>query len=139
MGFFDAIPNRDNGDDIEASWFNIIKTFLNDFEASIGVSGQQSFAAAASQTDADVTGLIFDSLKIEAARVEYFIKTATLFEKGYFDVIWNGSAWSLYNGQVIGDDSKITFSSIHATTGQVRYTSDVQTGTIKFKSYTITV
>lgn len=91
-----------------------------------------SFAFAASQTGADVTGLIFSSAEYESATVTYTIKTATLFERGEFDVIYDGTSWDIHAGRVAGDDSLVIFTGIDATTGQVQYDSDVETGTMKF-------
>ncbi len=91
-----------------------------------------TFTSAASQVDTNVTGLIFDSAEYDSATVTYSIKTATLFERGTFDVMFDGSNWAIHSGGVVGDDSLITFSSIDASTGQVKYTSDVETSAMKF-------
>lgn len=97
------------------------------------------FAFVASQTGSNVTGLIFDSAEYESATVKYTINTATLFERGQFDVIFDGSNWAIHSGYVVGDDSLVTFSGIDATTGQVEYDSDVETGTMKFTYEAFTI
>ncbi len=110
---------------------------LNATKANLDSKGQLkivpiTFAFAASQSGSDVTGLIFDSAEYESGTVTYTIKTATKFERGSFDIIFKGAAWSIHPGRVAGDDSLVTFSGIDATSGQVEYDSDVETGTMKF-------
>ena len=98
-----------------------------------------TFAFAASQVGSDVIGLIFDSTEYESATVTYTIKTATLFERGQFDVMYDGANWAIHAGRVAGDDSLVTFSGIDATSGQVEYDSDVETGTMKFTYEAFTI
>jgi len=137
MGLFNDIPVRSNGADIFASWFNTIRTAL------LGAFGteqvqQTSFAGATSQTDADVTGLIFDKTITESVTAQYSIKTATLFEKGTFELIYDGTIWALHSGSVSGDDSLITFG-VDSSSGQVEYTSGAETSVIKFKATTFNI
>lgn len=134
---FANLPVRLNGQEILAGWFNAIRTALIDSSGSEGIS-QQSFAGAASQTDEDVTGLVFDNTVTESVRVEYTIKTATLFEKGNFDLIWNGTVWSFHSGSLSGDDSLITMD-VDTSTGQVTYTSGAETFTLKYKASTFNI
>ena len=91
MSFFDSIPVRSNGDDILAAWFNTIRTFLINYTDSVGITTYTPFASATSQTDTDVTGLIFDKTLVESSTIQYTIKTATKFEKGNFNVIFRRS------------------------------------------------
>lgn len=100
--------------------------------------GQTSFSGLASQTDADITGLVFDNSVTESASVEYTIKTATKFEKSRFDLIWDGSSWDIHLGAMSGDDSGIVLT-VNTSTGQVRYTSGLETSTIKFKATTFDI
>lgn len=137
MGYFDSIPVRSNGDTILASWFNTIRTYLVDYFGGETIQ-QTSFAGASGQSGANVTGLIFDNSSTESATVEYTVKTATYFEKGSFNLIWNGSAWSIHQGAISGDNSGITFD-VNTSTGQVTYSSGGETSTIKFKATTFNI
>lgn len=132
---FSDIDLRANGETIVASWFNSIRTALVSFFGTENIN-TTSFSALASQTNANVTGLVFSSASTESVRVFYQIETATLFEKGEFDLIYDGSSWELHQGAISGDNSGITFD-VNASTGQVTYSSGGETSTIKFSAITV--
>ncbi len=134
---FSDIPVRQNGQTIIAGWFNTIRTAILDFSGTESIS-QTSFATATSQTNTVVTGLIFDKTITESVTVDYTIKTATLFEKGSFTLIWDGTVWAIYGGSLSGDNSGVTFD-VNTTTGQIDYTSGAETSTIKYKARTFNI
>lgn len=132
---FSDLSIRSNGEVITSSWFNSIRTALINFFGAEGVSGL-SFSGAASQTDTNVTGLVFDSSSTRSVNVNYQIVTATLTEKGEFDLVYDGSNWALYEGAVSGDVSGITFD-VNSSTGQVTYSSGAETSTMVFNATTV--
>lgn len=58
MAFFDGIPDRSNGEDIEAGWFNIIKTFLNNFVTTFVLNDITDVEAP---TPSDGEALVYDN------------------------------------------------------------------------------
>lgn len=129
-----SIPVRANGDTILASWFNAIRSALL---LAFGTEqiDQTSFAGLASQTDATVTGFIFDKTVTRKAECSYTIVTATKVESGNFVLLFDGTNWTKYDGDVQGDDSLIILD-VDQTSGQVEYTSGGETFTLNFKATT---
>ena len=131
MSFFSSIPIRQEGTEILAAWFNTIRSKLITFFGT-GSVGQTEFAGSASQTNTDVTDLLFDNTVTESAEVFYTLKTATLFMMSSFAVRWDGTDWVLSDGPVHFDNAGITFA-IDASTGQVDYTSGAETFTMQYR------
>ena len=98
-----------------------------------GGGTQTNFTIANNQSVTNVTGLIFDSSTIKAARVEYSIdrRTATqdVQEMGHFYVIYDTrqTQWRIALGMTFFDTSGVVFS-VNTSTGQIQYTSDDLTG-----------
>lgn len=137
MSLFSDIPIRANGTEILAAWFNTIRTKLIEFTGT-GSVGQTEFSGLASQTNTDVTDLIFDNTITESATVDYTIKTTTSFMKSSFEVRWDGSDWSISDGGVHFDDAGVTFD-IDSSTGQVDYTSGGETFTMQYRIQTFDI
>jgi hypothetical protein len=134
MSLFDNMPDYENGNRITAGWFSYIVGILQSV-FSAGYIAETSFSGLASQTDEDVTGLVFDSTDVESAKVIYTIKTATKFEMGELNLIYDGSNWAAYVGALGGDDSGVLLD-VNNSTGQVIYTSGAETFEMKFRAST---
>lgn len=132
------IPVRINGQEIVAGWFNDIRTYLVGSSGTEG-SEQVNFSGIASQTNTDVTGLVFDKLITESATVEFTINTSDGdFEKSTLDIWYDGTIWNMSQGAVSGDDSLVTLD-IDTTTGQVDYTNAAFTFTMKFRAVALDI
>lgn len=131
MSIFSDIPVRANGTEILAAWFNTIRSKLILFGGTES-AGQTAFAGSASQTNTDITSLLFDNTVTESATVHYTILTATLFMKSSFEVRWDATDWVISDGLVSFDDAGITFD-INSTTGQIDYTSGLETFTMQYR------
>lgn len=135
MGLFDTLlPQRYNGQNIEAGWFNTIRTALISIFGS-GFIGETIFNGLASQSGANVTDLIFSSLEVVNAEIDYVIETPTLTMKSSFELLFDGLTWTLIQGPISGDDTQITFD-VNPATGQVTYSSDVETFIMKYRAIT---
>jgi len=135
---FSDISVRSNGQTIIAGWFNDIRTALLSYAGNEGIS-QTNFSGIASQTNADITDLVFDKLVTESAIVEYTIKTsAGDFESGSLSIWYDGTNWNISQGAVAGDDAGVTLE-IDISTGQVDYTNGAFTFTMKFRASTINI
>lgn len=138
MAIFGDIPLRSNGEVIEASWFNTIRSKL--ISAFGDVEGAVAQAISNSVTNQDVTTLSFDSAEVSEADVEYILRRKTdsgeVFLKGGFSLQYMQAtdAWRIKEGEFRGDDVGVTFTLLDDTGGgsnvtQVRYTSDNFAGT----------
>lgn len=134
---FASIPIRVNGQRIEASWFNTIRTQLINLLGDIqGQTAQNIDNAVTSQ---DVSTLSFSSQDFSSIDVEYTIRRKTdsgeKFVRGEFSLQYlkNTDSWRLEEGEFRGDDAGVTFDLLEDTVGgfrtvQVRYTSDSLAG-----------
>lgn len=137
MAFAD-IPIRENGQKIDSSWWNIIRSMLITAFDSENL-GQEEFVIADNQsTSQNITGLILNSAECISAviRYEIFRKNEVpteLRELGYLSCIWNSTTnqWSLSRRIDAGvdalnrGDNGIT---IVAGTGQIQYQTDDMAG-----------
>lgn len=94
-----------------------------------------TFAILGSQTDADVTGFIFDSGTVVAFSAFYYVsRVSSGYETGWIEAVYNGSLWE-YSIRPTGD-ANITLEV--TSTGQIRYTTTgADAGTMKFRSYIV--
>jgi hypothetical protein len=138
MGLFDSIPIRSNGaegGEVDASWWNSIRTALiNAFGESI--TSETDFTIADDESSlTDITGLSVDSSEVVYAKVVYTIsrtdgstprrETGALFLT-YDD---NGSSWELDRRSNFGDALNMGNNSISVTAGgQLQYKSDSMGG-----------
>lgn len=134
---FSAIPVRANGQRIQSTWFNTLRTNLLNYFGNDSTP-QTQFAGAASQTGTNVTGLVFSSTTTRRAKIEYVIVTATKVESGEFILLWDGTNWTKYDGPVQGVDSLISLAVV-AGTGQVTYDSGAETFTLDYKATTFNI
>lgn len=99
--------------------------------------GLTSFAGAASQTNAVVTGLAFPNASVRAFDAMVSVVTASgLYENVNLRGIQRASNWQMVANSV-GDTSGYTFSI--NSSGQVLYSSPATTATIKFRATVTTV
>lgn len=131
------IPVRSNGDDILSGWFNTIRTTLITLFGTESLT-QTSFAGLASQTNTDVTDLIFDKAKTRRVELQYVIVTATKVESGTYIFLYDGTNWATYGDSVQGVNSLVTLD-IDSSTGQVDYTSDTETFTLDYIANTFNI
>lgn len=133
MGFAD-IPLRENGKEIDSSWFNTIRQMLVDTFDSENL-GQEEFAILNDQSaPVDITGLILDSSSYISAVIRYDIfrlneSPTELREVGYITCIWNSTTdeWSLSRRTDAGVDALNMGANgltVVAATGQVQYQTD---------------
>lgn len=126
MSTYSSIPVRANGQEINASWFNTLRSALLS-GAGIETVGKTNFTIANNQTAAaNVTGLLFSSTNTQLAKIQYTIDRSdatptTAFQIGELAVYHDGSAWTLVLLDQAGDDAGVTFSVTSG--GQVQYTS----------------
>jgi hypothetical protein len=134
VNIFSSIPSRTNGVDVEAGWFNSIKLALIEAFGDGNLIGETEAACANTQAGASVAGLIFDSASIHRASIMIGIyrksTTTELSETVHLEAVFKpvANAWSITELPGGGDDSGVDFE-IHATTGQVTYTSTTVGGT----------
>ena len=142
------IPVRSNGETIDSSWFNTIRTKLLE-EFGSGVSGEFTLADGVGAAT-DITGMIFSGASVRTAFIEYDIYRNTtgggaveFMESGMIIANYKAVAgtWTFTQGPVLGSTG-VTFSLLN--TGQFQYTSTSTTGTfdvfeIKWRSRTIAV
>jgi len=144
---FSTLPIRYNGAEIDASWFNTLRTFL--INALGIVSGEVPQAVGLTDTNQDVVGLIFDKNEFHQVDIEYWGRRKTASNEVlmhgfiYLQYMVNANAWRLVQGPVNGDDALIEFSLLEDLSGggnivQLRYTTLTiagagYTGTLKTK------
>ena len=120
MSFAD-IPIRSNGQDVDASWWNTIRTQL--LLAFGDVSGEVPQSIGLADTDQDVTELTFDKADFSKVDIRYWVRRSTddfeylqsqTLELHYYR---NTNEWKLREGPLRGDDALTTFSIFEDTTG----------------------
>lgn len=134
---FTSTPVRANGGTIFNSWFNALRTagiiLENKLDAVLGggaSSSETTFAIGNNQTAQDITGLVVSSL-YRRTDIKYWVRrkaTDDVMEAGVFTVMYNGT--NFYGGrQSVETPTTSGFSlDVHATTGQVTYTSSNMAG-----------
>lgn len=135
---FASIPIRNNGEEIDDSWFNTLRAAGADLESYIGsFIAETGFNIVNNQeTPANITGLLFDALTQGAAFIDYEIYRNTTGggatkrkEVGMLLVSYTpgGSPlWEITQPAFMGS-AGVEFSITSG--GQVQYTSDNQSGT----------
>src|SRR3954465_9964333 len=136
---FSAIPTRENGDTVLASWFNSLKTAGALIESYLGAG----FLVETSQTitntqssPANVISLLLDSASYRGAIIDvdiyrYSTSTGAQERKDIRRFIASykvgAATWDLMDMGGGPDDAGVTLSITSG--GQVQYVSDTQTGT----------
>lgn len=110
-----------------------LELFVGDGDIS-----QTGFTGAASQTGANIGGLVFDSSKVLRAEIQYLIDTGTKVESGRYVFLFDGTNWASYGGQVEGVNSGITID-VNPANGQAIYDSGAETFNVEFKATTFNV
>ncbi len=142
MGVFEDITIRSNADDVDAAWWNSIRTAL--IQAFGGTTGTSSdFTIANNQTSyANVTGLLLDSSTYTSYQIEYRIERSTdspLYydEVGVLTAYYDGTNWAFKRavdyGNALGDGSELgdygtDYLYVVPGTGQVQYKSSNMAG-----------
>lgn len=126
MANISDIPIRSNGQTVDASWWNIIRTILIDVFASI-IPNEFQVTIANNAGATAISGLIFSSGTTHAVRLITTIYRQTdaptqirSFTK-LFATFKPTAGWAI-DYQHIGDDPGVTFT-INTTTGQISYAS----------------
>lgn len=140
MSLFSDIPVRSNGvEDVDASWWNTIRTKLIQF-AGGGVTAEATFTIADNQSSyANVTGLSFDGATYGTVEIKYGIyrfdgSSDERKESGTLILNYKKSAgsWSL-SRRSEGDDALNIASSfqldVSGGVAQLQYKSDSMGGT----------
>lgn len=118
---FSDIPIRVNGQDVDASWWNTIRTKL--IEGFGNVSGEIPQSIGLADTDQDVVDLVFDKADFSRVDIKYWARRKTDsveylqsqdIELHYYR---NTNSWQLREGQLRGDDALTTFTLFEDTTG----------------------
>lgn len=136
---FTAIPQRNNGDEITADWFNILQAAGENLENIVGLSGQTFTLANNQSSPADLLLLSFAGSVFRSFEIKYniyFNSTGSgateVSEVGSFIGVYNTVAgtWVLTYGPIGGNPvpTGVLFSITNA--GQVQYTSPNFTGTL---------
>ncbi len=135
---FLSIPIRNNGEEVDDSWFNTLRAAGVDLESYIGsFIAETGFNIVNNQSSpANINGLIFDSTTQGAAFIDYEIYRNTTGggatkrkEVGMLLVSYTPSGspvWEISNPIFMGA-AGVEFSI--TALGQVQYTSDNQSGT----------
>jgi len=136
MSFAD-IPIRVNGQDVDASWWNTIRTQL--LLAFGDVAGEAPQSIGSADTNQDVVELVFDKADFSRIDIRTWVRRKTDdfeylqsqdLELHYYQ---NTNSWALREGQLRGDDALTTFSLFEDTTGggnivTVRYSTQAISG-----------
>lgn len=135
---FETLPERSNGDDVDAGWFNLIRTTLINFFGTETLA-QDKFDYLNDSSATAITGLIFDLTKTTSANILFESKRGSLMEPGGIRIWHDGTDWDIDRKQSSGDDTGLTFT-INAV-GQVllAVTNAVDDGVLKFKADTFNV
>jgi len=129
------IPIRSNQDEIKASWFNTLRTFLID--AFGAVSGEASFTISNNQSSLSSLGFSVDALSFTSAKIPFEVSRSSSAENrvevGELNLYYKNSTWYLVFGSSYGDNSMgdgFGFSISQAgTVANIMYTSDNIAGT----------
>lgn len=130
---FSDIPDRSNLAEIMREWFDNLRDAGIALESLVGGGYLSSSAAIADNTTGGtVTGLVFSSASVRAARIKglVFRKTTEgeVAEIVVLDAIYVNSAWEISEVSSSGSDAGVEFL-IDDTTGQVTYNSSDMSGT----------
>ena len=143
MSLFSTIPDRENGPDIEAGWFNLIKNYL--VQAFPGINSSTApFTIANNEASLiNITGLLLDSSSYKYYKIRYDMHREddgplTQDEVGTLEAFWNGTAWetnrtiefgnSLGDGTEGGSGTGTDYLVINGADGQAKYKSGNFTG-----------
>lgn len=134
---FSDIPIRSNGPpNINASWFNTIRTYLIDTFGDI--AGEESQSIGQGETDQDVGALAeIDGSGFTKIDVEYLARRVTtgdgsvaMMQSGFFTMHKLSGTWALHgHEQNIFGDAEVTFSLFQSGDNlTLRYTTSTITG-----------
>lgn len=144
MSIFSSIPVRSNGDTVDASWWNTIRTALINAGGSTIIDESQATIGNGSTSYTSISGLSFDHSTTRTAEIAYSIYrtdgTVSRREFGRLFAMYRAQegTW-FYERDSRGDDAlgngTVTDPLIVNSSGQVQYKSDsFAAGTIRFKT-----
>jgi hypothetical protein len=108
MGF-EEIPVRQNAaDDIDASWFNTIRTYLINIFPGVQTGGAPFTLANNQSSLADITGLLLDKDTYTFYRISYRAQRSDATPSSHYEVgelvaWWDGSQWNYKRSVKIGN------------------------------------
>ena len=123
---FSDLPIRFNGQKIEASWFNSLRTLLTQIFGDI--QGESSQPIGQTDTNQNVLNMEnIDKLEFSQVDVEYMVRrntddtNAEVMQSGFFSIQYlrQAGTWRLAGDQenIKGEDGKIEFSLLEDTGG----------------------
>lgn len=121
-----TVPIRSNGETIEASWFNTIRTFLID--GFTGIVSQTTSTIVNNSTTA-VAELIFDATDTIAGQVSVYVMRDSDTDPKVITTSrllfnYDGTNWNIIETDLLGPETGVTFSITQGNTvGQISYTS----------------
>lgn len=129
---FSDIPIRENGQEIDSSWFNTIRSMLVAIFPGAGSNISAPFTIANNQSSyADITGLLLDNTEATSWVLKYEIyrktDSAERHEVGTMTISYKpiDDAFTLSRVADHGDDAMNIDDAFFVTTlGQVQYKSD---------------
>lgn len=145
---FSSVTVRENGQRVDYSWWNSLRTAGAAVEAFLGAGfiSETPFAIANGQASAaNITGLAFSSAAYKGALITMEVRRKTDSSEVIDHGMWTArykdstSSWELLRVVGGGDETGVTLSITAG--GQVQYTSDTlsganYSGTFKFRAMT---
>ena len=142
MGVFENLTLRSNGEDVDVSWWNSIRSALISTFPSVAVSEVAQTLDNNQTSYVDITGLLLDSLSYTSYKIRYRLQRSddspdVRDEVGELQARWDGSAWTFTRtidyGNALGDgtqdgDFGTDYLYIVPGTGQAQYKSSNMTG-----------
>jgi len=119
-------PVRLNGQRIEASWFNSLRDYLS---GSFGGLIPQQTYTLDNATSVALTEFTFDAAENICAKITYYASRQSntdpiIIEKGELFVLYDGTDWTVSEGQKVGGDAGVTWSITAANpVGVLSYSS----------------
>lgn len=136
MSFLD-IPIRQNGQNVDSSWWNSIRSKLVATLPGLSDESEEIPLANNQSSYADVTGIILDSLAFRTYEVPYTVyrvtSTTERAEKGVLNAVFKPvlGEWVYSRRTDAGDNTlNVPGGALHvdASTGQLQYKTDNMSG-----------
>lgn len=141
---WDSIPTRSNAnvESVDASWWNVIKTYLKLAFPGLSVSTSPFTIANNQSSYQNITGFVLDKDTFTRYKWRYRIQRSddtpdVRDELGTVIARWDGTAWvytrSIDEGNALGDgneggDYGTNYYHVDGATGQVQYKTSNMTG-----------
>jgi len=127
-----TLPIRYNGQRIDASWFNTIRSFI--LASFSGIFPQASYTLDNNSTVA-ISDYTFDKDDIMSATIEYHAERSDDsnplgVRTGKLRVQWDGTTWTIAEAEIDGPDMGIEFTiSENVSVAQLGYVTSNYAGT----------